>query len=138
MPYNRPGLMVLIPAATKAVVHGAPVIELNFPGVAVKQSLPPFGTGPAFSSPGVVNTALNTVQVGEQFSIITKGIVEVPVGSLTPAKGDPVYIVTSSNALAATSNSGANPKFGRVVEIAGQRGLRTGWVRIDLDHKATF
>lgn len=135
MPYNRPGLMFLA-TATKAVVHGAACTELGIPGVAVKQALPPFGTGPAFSSPGVVNAALNTVQVGEQFSIITKGIVEVPVGGLTPAKGDAVYIIAASNALTATV--GTNVKFGRVVEIAGQRGCRTGFVRIDLDHKATF
>lgn len=135
MPYSRPGKMFRVAAATKAVVHGAPCIELNVPGVAIKQGLAPFGTGPAFSSPGVINAALNTVQVGEQFTIITKGIVEVPVGSLTPAVGDPVYIVAASNALSSTNT---NPKFGRVVEIAGTRGTRTGYVRIDLDHKATM
>lgn len=138
MPYNRPGLMFYAPA-TKTVVEGAPVIELGIPGVAVKQAAPAFGTGPAFVS-GVVNPALVTIAITEPFVIISKGIVEVSAGALgTPAKGDPVYIVSATNALSATSNSGANPKYGRVVEIpGGTRGPATGRVRIDLDHKATF
>lgn len=136
MPYNRPGKMFYAPA-TKAVVHGMPCIELNIPGVAVKQTAPAFGTGPAFSSPGVVNTALVTVGIGENFALITKGIVEVPVtGISSPAVGDAVYITAADNTLSKTAS--ANVKYGRIVELAGVRGTKAGYCKIDLDHKATF
>lgn len=129
MPYSRPGKMFRVAAATKLTVHGAACVESNIPGVMVKQHVAPFGTGPASAA------ALTQVQIGEECTILSKGIVEVAVGSLTPAVGDPVYIIAASNALSSTNT---NPKFGRVVEIAGTRGCRTGFVRIDLDHKATM
>lgn len=136
MPYSRPGYMYY-DVATKSVVHGGSVTEHGMVGVAVKQGNAPFGTGPAFSAPGVVNPLLNTIAIAEPFAMITKGIVEVPLtGIVTPAKGDAVYIVAADNTL--TKTAGANLKYGRIVEIAGQRGCPTGKVRIDLDHKATF
>lgn len=139
MPYVRPG-KEFYATATKSVVHDAPVIESNIPGVAVKQQVAAFGTGPAFTAPGVVNPLLVTVAVGEQFVIVSKGVVEVPVTGITsPAVGDAVYITAADNTLSKTAS--ANQKFGRIVETATSqpnRGCRTGYVRIDLDHKATF
>lgn len=135
MPYDRPGKMFYA-TATKAVVHNAPCVELGIPGVAVKQIPAPFGTGPAFVS-GALNPALVTVAIGEAFAIKVKGIIEVPITGITsPTKGDAVYIVTADNTL--TKTVGSNVKLGRIVELAGSRGTRTGFCRIDLDLKATF
>lgn len=128
MPYNRPGKLYYT-TATKAVAHGDAVIENGISGVAVKQKVAPFGTGPA------TNAALYTVQIGEDFGIIDKGIVQVAAVS-TPAKGDAIYITASSNAL--TKTASGNVKYGVVVEIAGQRGTPTGKMRVDLDLKATL
>lgn len=130
MPYVRPG-KIYYATATKDVNHGAPVIENNIPGVAIKQKAPAFGIGPQ------TNPALVLIATGEQFAIETKGIVEVPVtGISSPAKGDAVYITAADNTLSKTASG--NQKFGRIVELAGQRGTKTGFCRIDLDHKATF
>jgi predicted RecA/RadA family phage recombinase len=134
MPYNRPG-KILYATATKAVNHGAPVVELGLVGVAVKQQAPAFGIGPQ------TNPALVAIAIGEKFAIISKGIVEVPVTGATgtissPTKGDAVYITAADNTLSKTAS--ANVKFGRIVEVAGERGTRTGYCRIDLDQKASF
>ena len=136
MPVSRPGKMFYPTAATKAVVHGLPVVEENIPGVAIKQGAPAFGTGPGFVG-AAVNPALVTIAIGEKFVILSKGIVEVPVQNISAGvKGDAVYIDAATNLLSKTASGGT--KYGRIVEIAGQRGTRTGYVRIDLDHKATF
>lgn len=128
MPYNRPGKMHYA-VATKTVVHGESVTEAGVVGTAVKQQLAPFGTGPAS------NAALKTVQIGESFAIITKGIVEVAaVGS--PVVGDPIYIVAADNTL--TKTASANFKYGRIAEIAGSRGTPTGRMRVNLDLKDSF
>lgn len=128
MPYNRPGKFYYT-TATKAVVHGEACIENGVSGVAVKQKVAPFGTGPA------TNAALVTVQIGEDFGIIDKGIVQVAAVA-TPAKGDAIYITAATNVL--TKTASANVKYGVVVEIAGQRGCPTGRMRVDLDLKATL
>jgi hypothetical protein len=130
MPYSRPGYMYAV-VATKAVAHGAPVTEDGFVGTAVKQKAAAFGTGPSSAA------ALYTVPIGEAFAIITKGIVEVAIGGLTGlAKGDAIYITAADNTLSKTASG--NLKYGKVVELAGSRGTRTGFVRIDLDHKASI
>lgn len=128
MPYSRPGKDFYY-TATKAVQHGAPVVEAGITGVAIKQKAAPFGTGPAD------NVALSRVEVGEDFAILVKGIVQVPFVS-TSVKGDPIYIVAASNAL--TKTASANVKYGVVVEVQGQRGCPTGFMRVDLDLKSTF
>ena len=137
MTYSRPGKMFYPTAATKAVVHGMPVIEENIPGVAIKQGAPAFGTGPAFVA-GVTNPALVTIAIAEHFVILSKGIVEVPVQDISAGvKGDAVYITAATGVL--TETSAGNVKFGRVVEVVGDgRGVPTGKVRIDLDAKDSF
>jgi hypothetical protein len=123
MPYNRPGAGVYVTNGGTSVLHGAPVKIANFVGVAVKQrpSIPP----------AVSPTDLKTIAASEQFFLITKGIVQVD--NVTGfAKGDAVYI-DGSNVL--TESSSGNTKFGRVVEVPGERGTPTGKVRIDLDAK---
>lgn len=131
MPYNRPGKMYYF-TATKAVNHGAPVTENGFVGVAVKQQAPPFGTGPQ------TNPALVSIIITEKAVMITKGVVEVPnTGITSPALGDAIYIVAADNTLTKTVST--NLKYGKIVELpGGTRGPKTGFVRIDLDHKASI
>lgn len=129
MPDNRPGKFYYCLAATKAVVHGAPCVEDGITGVAVKQGIAPFGTGPA------TNAALKTVIIGEAFGILPKGVVTVPFVT-SSVKGSPIYIIAATNVLTLTAS--ANVKYGVVTEIQGQRGCPTGFMRVDLDLKSTF
>lgn len=131
MPYERPGERYYPAAATKAVNHGDPTIEDGVAGVAIKQQPAPFGTG--------LGAAIITqVQVGEDFVIDTKGIVEVPaVGGA--GKGDPVWITIADNTLvAADPGGGLGAKYGRVYELAGERDTPTGKMRVNLDAKDSF
>lgn len=124
MPYNRPGRGVYVTntTASAALTHGQPVKEGNFVGIAVKQVSPGFDSTIADAT---------TIEDTEEYFLIAKGVVQVDTVSGF-AVGDPVYI-TSSNAL--TETSSGNTKFGRVVEVANNRGTPTGKVRIDLDQK---
>jgi hypothetical protein len=128
MPYNRPGPGVYVTNGGTALNHGAPAVVANFVGVAVKQRTPPWTQG--FQTPAVI-------AANEPFFLITKGVVQVPNGPITAnVKGDPIYIVAATGALTATS--AGNVKFGRIVEVAGQRGTPANSVRIDLDTKDSF
>lgn len=123
MPYNRPGPGVYVTNESgDAITHGAPCLVNNFAGVAVKQREEPWTAG--FVSPAVIAN-------GEPFFIITKGVVQVDSTGLdTAAKGDEVWISEDGS----LSDSGDAP-FGRIVEIAGERGTPLNRVRIDLDAK---
>jgi hypothetical protein len=112
--------------ATKAVWHGDPCIETNFAGVAVKNRAP--------SAAAAAGTPQKQIVVGEQFAIITKGIVQVNAvaGAVV---GDAITINAGSNVL--TVGTGA-PKFGRVVYLAGQQGTPVGKMRVDLDKKDSY
>jgi predicted RecA/RadA family phage recombinase len=131
--YNRPGTRYYA-SATKAVTHGAPVVENGVVGVAQKQKQPLSSVGIGGSPNPQVN-----IPIGEAFAIVNKGIVQVPyVGAA--AKGTPVYITAASNALTLTG-PGAPPttyKYGVVVEVQTQRGTPTGFMRVDLDLKDSF
>jgi hypothetical protein len=126
MPYNRPGPGVYVTRTGAAVQHGAPAVESNFAGVAVKQKTR------GWSDP-VSNQA--TIDVGEAYFLVTKGVVQVPnTGISASVKGDPIWITTAGVLTTATGT----PKFGRIVEVAGNRGVPLGKVRIDLDSKDSF
>jgi hypothetical protein len=125
--YNRPGTRYYVTAATKAVLHGKPCTEDGVVGTAQKQKQPLSSAGIGGSPDPQVN-----IPVGEAFAIVCKGIVKVPF--LTgAAKGDALYIIAATNVL--TETAAGNLKFGRVVEIQGQRGTETGFMRVDLDMK---
>lgn len=125
MPYNRPGPGVYVTNGNTATLqHGDPVVVSNYVGVAVKQRARSWRDGFDVQA---------TIDRLEPFYILTDGIVMVPVtGISSPAVGDAVYI-TSANALTKT-NTGNTP-YGRITELAGTRGVPTGFVRIDLDIK---
>jgi predicted RecA/RadA family phage recombinase len=126
MPYNRPGPGVYVVNGGTAINHGAPVQQNGFVGVAVKQQLVPWDQGLSVQA---------VIQPSEPYFIITKGVVQVPNAGITAnVKGDPIYI-GAGNVLTATTGS---PKFGRVVEVAGSRGVPPNKVRIDLDSKDSF
>jgi hypothetical protein len=130
MPEWRPG-QIDYHTATKAVNHGAPCTEDASVGIAIKQVAAPAGTG-------LGAVAINQVAIGEQFAIVKRGRVYVDnAGTGAPyTKGTLLYIITASNAL---TNAAQTPptgyKFGRVVEVAGQRGVGTGKMRVDLDDR---
>ena len=127
MPKNRPGNIKYV-VATKQVQHDMPVTELGIVGVSVKQKAVGSGVG--------AGTTRQTIAVGEPFAIVSKGLVEVPIAApgVNATKGAPVYITAATNALTLTGPSSASVlKFGRCVEIAGERGGRTTHMRVDLD-----
>jgi len=124
MPYNRPGPGVYVTNGASALNHGSPAAVANFVGVAVKQRARGWDQG-------LANQAV--IDPGEQFFLITKGVVQVSNVGLTAAvKGDEVYIAAGALATSGTV------KFGRIVEIAGERGTPLNKVRIDLDAKDSF
>lgn len=122
--------------ATKAVVHGAPCTEDGFVGTAVKKL-------PAAAGVGLGDATIVTVAIGEKFHIERQGERDLPnvnKAGGTFAKGAPVYIDPTDNALTSVS-TGGNLKFGRVSEIAGEgRGIPAGspLMRINLDAKDGF
>jgi hypothetical protein len=125
MPYERPG-QGYYATATKALTHGDPCTEDGVVGVAIKQKAPAWDAGLADQ---------DAIAIGEAFHIRTKGIHQVAFVT-GAAKGDPIYIVAADNTL--TETASGNIKFGRVVEIEGQRGTPTGFMRVDLDLKDGF
>jgi len=127
MAYWAKGRMhyVLNGISSSTLKHLQPVKVDNKVGIAIKQKAPNVTEG---------ITALTTIAKNEGFVMLVKGVTQVPVGEIaTPAKGDLVYI-TSENKL--TKTKGENSVFGEVVELAGERGTPTGYLRIDLDQKA--
>lgn len=132
MPKNRPGRIRYV-TATKTTTHGAPCVETNFPGVAVKTAPP--GWAVAFSAQG-------TIAIGEKFSIISKGYVEVDsaiAGLAGAVKGDTVWINNTNNALTLIDpGAGNGRKYGRVIGLAGERGGAANRLRVDLDAKDSF
>ncbi len=142
---QRKGDVHYVTAATAAVLHGAPVEEDGFVGIAVKQIEAPAGTGLRNDAGTTPNPDIYTIKVGEAFVIRLKGLVYVTNARQeggTFAVGDPVYINASSdgtdpNELSNTS-AGSHLKFGRVEAIAGSRGVGTGKMRVNLDAKDTF
>lgn len=123
MPYSRPGRGVYVTNNGTSRQNGDPVVLNNIVGVAVKQKAPVVPGLPADQ---------RTIVAAEDFFIVAKGIVQVPaVGGV--AKGDAVYINTTTSAL--SNSATGSVAFGRVVELAGQRGTPTGKMRVDLDLK---
>lgn len=127
----RPG-RVHYATATKLVLHNMPTSEDGFAGVARKQQAAPAGTG-------LGATIITQVQIGEAFVIEHKGQVRLPnpIGAVTFIKGDPVYLTTASNVMAKAGGAGIVP-FGRVEAVAPERGLPTGFMRVNMDTRDTL
>jgi Uncharacterized conserved protein (DUF2190) len=129
MPYSRPGPGVYVTNNSGGTLeHNQAVQESNFVGVAVKQKTRGWKDG---------YDVQKTIEQDEDYFIITKGVVLVTVertDAAAAAKGDAVYIEDDNNLSVASSGEGAL-RFGRVVEVAGERGTPAGKARIDLDLK---
>jgi hypothetical protein len=126
MAYSTKGKMhyVLKGIESQTLQHLQPVRVDTEVGIAIKQKA-------YVATEGIA--ALSTIAKKEGFVILVKGVTQVPVGEIaTPAKGDLVYI-TAENKL--TKTVGSNFAFGKIVELAGERGTPTGFLRIDLDQK---
>lgn len=124
--------------AAVAIAHAAPCTQNGFVGTAVKMVAAPGGTG-------LGSSLISVIQVGERYHIELKGdryLTNARQEGGTFAVGDPVYIRTADNLLTATSNSGANPKYGRVSEIDDGNGhaiaAGTGLMLVNLDAKDGF
>lgn len=64
-------------------------------------------------------------------SVALKGAFRIPVATTsTLAVGAPVYIVTATNTLTTTDNSGANPLFGHALSAKGSSANQPVIVRI--------
>jgi Uncharacterized conserved protein (DUF2190) len=125
MPYERPGERFYPTSATKAVDHGLPCIENGIAGVAIKQQPAPFG-----AALGGTPDPAKRIIVGEKFVIDCWGIVEIPnTGIAAATKGALVYITEADNVMSLTSGAGKT-RFGRVFELAGERGTPTGKLRV--------
>lgn len=130
----RPGQVHYV-TFTKAVLHGTPAVEQGFAGVALKQIAAPAGTG-------LGDAKITTIAVAEQGLIQHKGQVYVAnsrFGGGSFAKGDVVNIRAADNLLT-TAGADASTifKYGRVEGIAGERGVGTGMMRVDLDSRDTY
>lgn len=130
MPEWRPG-QIHYTTATKAVNHGAACTEDGVAGMAVKQLAAPAGTG-------LGAAALTSIGIGEKFIIVKRGRVYLPnAGTGSPyTKGTPLYIIAATNVV--TNSAAGNIKLGRVIEVAGERGVGTGMMRVDLDDRDSF
>jgi hypothetical protein len=127
--YNRPGARYYVNAATRQRNHGDPCVEDNMVGVAQKQKQP---------SSTIALASYKVIAVGESHVIINKGVVRVPFVA-GAVKGSTVWINITNDAITLTDpGAGNGRKFGRVVEIAGQRATETGFMRVDLDAKDSF
>jgi len=64
-------------------------------------------------------------------SVALKGAFNLPVSTTTTlAVGAPVYIITASNTLTTTDNSGANPVFGHALSAKGSTANQLVIVRL--------
>lgn len=132
MPKNRPGRRYDA-VAVRAVVHGAPCVVDTVAGVASKQKAPVATAGLG----GAPNPQIN-IPIGEKFVIITKGEVNVPVVASAP-RGTTIWINKTNDALSiADPGTGNGIKFGKVVAVAGERAVPTGYMAVDLDQRASF
>ena len=125
MPRFRPGEVQYVTNTTGAAIpHGKPCIVGSVVGIAIKQKA---------ESPtaGLVSPPL--IATNEDFLIKHKHVAEVA----TVAGGTRdtlIYINTTTFALS-TSATNSVP-FGRVTDAAGQRGLPSTLMRVDMDRKS--
>jgi hypothetical protein len=136
MPEVRPG-EVHYATATAALKHGQACAIDGFVGQAIKQQAYPAGTG--LGAP-----AITDIGVGEKFVVQIKGRVYLSntqtgldgATALGAVKGSPVYITLATGVLNTAGPASATvARFGRVTEVAGERGVGTGKIRVDLDAK---
>jgi hypothetical protein len=136
MPEVRPG-EVHYATATAALKHGQACAVDGFVGQALKQQAYPAGAG-------LGDPAIQNIAVGEKFIVQVKGRIYLSntqtgldgATALGAVKGSPVYITPATGVLSLVGPATATlARFGRVTEVAGERGVGTGKIRVDLDAK---
>lgn len=128
MPYLRPGNEYHC-TAVRQVTHGNPCIVDGVPGIAISQKEPA-------ATAGLVTPRV--VAVDEDFVIAHQGICQIDASLLaTGVRGDPVFINNTTDALAEAGGAGLVP-FGRIIEVAGERGTPTGKIRINMNLRDTI
>jgi hypothetical protein len=136
MPEVRPG-EVHYATATAALKHGQATAIDGFVGQALKQQAYPAGTG-------LGAAAITDIAIGEKFIVQIKGRIYLAntqtgldgAAALAAVKGSPVYITIASGILNIAGPASATvARFGRVTEVAGERGVGAGKIRVDLDAK---
>ena len=116
-------LSLPVPVGT---LSGAPVRIGGLNGVAQVDE----PTAYLAANPGAYNQAQSSNKAGYA-SIALKGAFRIPVATATALNvGDPVYIITASNTLTTTSNTGANPVFGYALSAKGTTAGQPVIVRI--------
>jgi Uncharacterized conserved protein (DUF2190) len=127
MIYNRPGRGVYVTNGEAATItHGSPAYIDGFAGVAVKQKARDWNEAVALAA---------VIDKKEDFFLVVKDVVEVPVGELEPEElGELLYFDKEGKALTLESKE-AKATFGKIVELEGNRGTRAGYVRVDLSLK---
>lgn len=129
MSVQQPGERFSV-AATKAVRHKRPAIELGHPGIALKSA------NPDPMVPNAANAALaEQIAVGEEMVIALSGAWPVEV-ALLPAgavAGAALWIDPADNSLEAAAGAGL-VKFGRISSIDATLGLAL----VNLNLRDTF
>lgn len=139
MAYERPGAGVYV-TATKVTTHEDPSTENGLVGAAIKQKAQPWSAG---------LTGQQTIAIGEQFHLRTKGIKQFAtasgtkgVGIAAGTQGAGVWIHPADNTLKLTgAKTTGDLPFGLIVEVVGMspgRGVPANQIRVDLDQKDTL
>ena len=138
MPEVRPGEVHYATRTVGTIKHGQACTEGGFVGFAIKQQAYPAGTG-------LGATAITDIIVGEAFIIQIKGrvycantVTGIAGGAaLSAVKGSALYITSTTGLLSISAGPATATllRFGRVTEVAPERGVGTGSIRVDLDAK---
>lgn len=129
MPYNTDSGRHRVASSSVKRLHGAACHEEGYVGIAQKQVQP---------GATIALAEYPYIQVAEAFTIITTGKVEVPTVT-SAARGSTIWINVDTQALSLTDpGSSDGMKFGRVDALAGEEGVPTGFMRVDLDKKDSF
>lgn len=134
--YNRPGARVRIASATRSRLHYTPACEgtgsATIVGMTQKTQQPS-------SAVGFSGNAQITIGVAEPFTMIVKGVVQVPFIT-SSVQGSTVWINETNDVLTLTDpGSSHGHKFGKVTDPNPSTPFgASGLMSVDLDAKDSF
>lgn len=112
--------------ASAPVRHKAPAADDGYVGVAIKQAIPGADTPRADR---------DLIAAGEGYVMLLKGKADVNAADVPAiAKGALVYITEATNAISNAAGAG-KVVYGKVSELAGERGTPADKVRVNLELK---
>ena len=127
MSYTRPGRGLDL-VANAQLTHDLPHYQTGNAGVPIKQD-----------NPKTLDSLASRTQIqsGVKYFLRTKGVTEqataLHAGLSGATVGAPVYINKTTDALSITASAGVNVPFGRVHQLAGNFGVPTGRIQINMD-----